>query len=115
MNGGRCGTGITSQFYFVTPSLMGMVVWFSHNNKPKPCVKNCSLFLILLYENICSDDHVKFFCLQVLEHHVKTRHAFSSDDDILALRKVLLTWMQPQEKVKQCNHSYYSRKTFGEC
>ena len=40
------------------------------------------------------DDRVKFFCLQVLEHHVRSRHASSSDDDILALRKLLMAWIQ---------------------
>lgn len=49
-------------------------------------------------QRIHSDPHVKFFCLQVLEYHVKHRHVSSSDDDILALHKCLLTWMQPTEK-----------------
>ena len=53
----------------------------------------------MLLNHSFSDDRVKFFCLQVLESHVKTKHSCSSDDDILALRKVLLTWLQPNEQV----------------
>lgn len=41
---------------------------------------------------------MKFFCLQVLEHHVRSRHASSSDDDILALRKLLMSWLQSRDR-----------------
>lgn len=44
------------------------------------------------------DGRVKFFCLQVLEHHVRSRHASSSDDDILALRKLLMSWLQSRDR-----------------
>ena len=44
------------------------------------------------------DDRVKFFCLQVLEHHVRSRHGSSSDDDILALRKLLMAWIQQRHQ-----------------
>ena len=58
-------------------------------------------FPFLTYpSSICSDDHVRFFCLQMMESHVKTGHASSSDDDILALRKVLLLWMQDHQRVR---------------
>ena len=52
---------------------------------------------VLLYVQY-RDDRVRFLCLQVLEHHVRSRHASSSDDDILALRKLLMAWMQPREQ-----------------
>ena len=42
----------------------------------------------------CSNDHVQFFCLQVVEHHVRLKHVSSSDDDILSLRRILMSWMQ---------------------
>jgi exportin-T len=44
--------------------------------------------------NTESSEHVQFFCLRVVEGHVKNRHAWSSDDNILALRSILLSWMQ---------------------
>ncbi|XP_064399906.1 exportin-T-like [Halichondria panicea] len=50
-------------------------------------------------QKLHSDDHVRFFCLQMIESHVKTGHASSSDDDILALRKVLLLWMQDHQRI----------------
>lgn len=48
-------------------------------------------------ERIHKDDHARFFCLQVLEHHVRTRHALNNAEDILTMRKVLLLWLQPPQ------------------
>jgi len=59
---------------------------------------SCKLIWCMLPLVLYSDDRVRFFCLQVLEYHVRTRHASSSDDDILALRKLLMEWMQPRKQ-----------------
>jgi exportin-T len=44
--------------------------------------------------------HVEFFCLQVVERHVRNRHACTSDDNILSLRRILLSWMQDSTERK---------------
>lgn len=61
--------------------------------------------VVLLLDNVntcavCySNSHVQFFCLQVIEHHARHIHSCSCDDDILALREVLMTWLHPQQQV----------------
>lgn len=59
------------------------------------------------------DDRVKFFCLQVLEHHVRSRHASSSDDDILALRKLLMAWIQLRHQ--EVDQSEVRKRRVVEC
>lgn len=59
------------------------------------------------------DDRVKFFCLQVLEHHVRSRHASSSDDDILALRKLLMAWIQLRHQ--EVGQSEVGKRRVVEC
>jgi len=49
-----------------------------------------------LIRNLYSDESVKFFCFQVLEHHIKTRHAAASPVDQQAVREILLTWLRNQ-------------------
>ena len=48
-----------------------------------------------------SSDEVKFFSLRVMEQHARQKHAYSSDDDILAFRRELLSWLQPLQMVRQ--------------
>ncbi|XP_029201596.2 exportin-T-like [Acropora millepora] len=49
-----------------------------------------------LIRNIYSDETVKFFCFQVLEHQIKTRHQASCPLDQDAIRKILLSWLHNQ-------------------
>ncbi|XP_031566606.1 exportin-T-like isoform X2 [Actinia tenebrosa] len=49
-----------------------------------------------LIRGIYSDDNVKFFCFQVLEHHIRTRHGISELPAQQALRKILMTWYHNQ-------------------
>ncbi|TNN21740.1 Exportin-T [Liparis tanakae] len=43
-----------------------------------------------------SDDHVKFFCFQVLEHHIKFRHAGLTSAQQQLIRETLMKWLQVQ-------------------
>ncbi|XP_068442409.1 exportin-T [Clinocottus analis] len=43
-----------------------------------------------------SDDHVKFFCFQVLEHQIKFRHAGLSAAQQQLIREALMKWLQSQ-------------------
>uniref|UniRef100_A0A1X7VQY9 Exportin-T n=1 Tax=Amphimedon queenslandica TaxID=400682 RepID=A0A1X7VQY9_AMPQE len=47
----------------------------------------------------CSDDRVLFFCLQILEHHVKMRHAASSNEDVVQFRETVLSWLHASSNV----------------
>ncbi|KAJ8411343.1 hypothetical protein AAFF_G00173490 [Aldrovandia affinis] len=49
-----------------------------------------------LAKGLYSDDHVKFFCFQVLEHHIKFRHAELSADQQQLIRETLMKWLQSQ-------------------
>uniref|UniRef100_A0A3Q3B8C5 Exportin-T n=1 Tax=Kryptolebias marmoratus TaxID=37003 RepID=A0A3Q3B8C5_KRYMA len=49
-----------------------------------------------LANRIYSDDHVKFFCFQVLEHQVKFRHAGLSAAQQQLIRETLMKWLQCQ-------------------
>lgn len=49
-----------------------------------------------LAKGIYSDDHVKFFCLQVLEHQVKHRHAALTAIQQQLIRETLMKWLQCQ-------------------
>lgn len=40
------------------------------------------------------DQPVRFFCLQVIEQHIRERHGRTGDDTSLKLRELLLSWMQ---------------------
>lgn len=40
------------------------------------------------------DDHVKFFCFQVVEHFIKTKYSTASQDDRLNVQNLLMTWLQ---------------------
>ncbi|CAN9508332.1 unnamed protein product [Ophioblennius macclurei] len=49
-----------------------------------------------LAKGVYSDDHVKFFCLQVLEHQVKYRHAALTAIQQQLIRETLMKWLQCQ-------------------
>ncbi|XP_055769753.1 exportin-T [Salvelinus fontinalis] len=49
-----------------------------------------------LAKDIYSDDHVKFFCFQVLEHQIKYRHGGLSPAQQQLIRESLMKWLQCQ-------------------
>ncbi|XP_061618613.1 exportin-T isoform X4 [Phyllopteryx taeniolatus] len=49
-----------------------------------------------LAKGLYSDDHVKFFCFQVLEHQIKFRHAALSGGQRQLIRETLMKWLQNQ-------------------
>ncbi|XP_028811003.1 exportin-T isoform X2 [Denticeps clupeoides] len=49
-----------------------------------------------LAKGIYSDDHVKFFCFQVLEHQIKYRHGALSALQQQLIRETLMKWLQSQ-------------------
>ncbi|XP_071190416.1 exportin-T isoform X3 [Salvelinus alpinus] len=49
-----------------------------------------------LAKDIYSDDHVKFFCFQVLEHQIKYRHGGLSPVQQQLIRETLMKWLQCQ-------------------
>ncbi|XP_061662329.1 exportin-T isoform X2 [Syngnathoides biaculeatus] len=49
-----------------------------------------------LAKGLYSDDHVKFFCFQVLEHQIKFRHAALSGNQRQLIRETLMEWLQNQ-------------------
>uniref|UniRef100_W5NIE0 Exportin-T n=1 Tax=Lepisosteus oculatus TaxID=7918 RepID=W5NIE0_LEPOC len=49
-----------------------------------------------LAKGIYSDDHVKFFCFQVLEHQIKFRYAVLSAAQHQLIRETLVKWLQSQ-------------------
>ncbi|XP_012696823.1 exportin-T [Clupea harengus] len=49
-----------------------------------------------LAKGIYSDDHVKFFCFQVLEHQIKYRHGVLNAAQQQLIRETLMKWLQTQ-------------------
>ncbi|KAM9772273.1 exportin-T isoform 2-T2 [Syngnathus typhle] len=49
-----------------------------------------------LAKGLYSDDHVKFFCFQVLEYQVKFRHGGLSGGQRQLIRETLMKWLQRQ-------------------
>ncbi|XP_056430253.1 exportin-T isoform X2 [Hyla sarda] len=49
-----------------------------------------------LAQRIYSDDHVKFFCFQVLEHQIKFKYAELTAHQQQLIRETLITWLQAQ-------------------
>ncbi|KAL0964906.1 hypothetical protein UPYG_G00274210 [Umbra pygmaea] len=49
-----------------------------------------------LANNAYSDDHVKFFCFQVLEHQIKYRHGGLRAAQQQLIRETLMKWLQGQ-------------------
>ncbi|XP_070558298.1 exportin-T-like isoform X2 [Ptychodera flava] len=59
-----------------------------------------------LTQGLYEDDHVKFFCFQILEHFIKTRYRTVPSAQQTQLREMLLRWLQVQSM------SGKSEKTF---
>uniref|UniRef100_A0A9J7XXF3 Exportin-T n=2 Tax=Cyprinus carpio TaxID=7962 RepID=A0A9J7XXF3_CYPCA len=49
-----------------------------------------------LAKGVYSDDHVKFFCFQVLEHQIKFRHGTLAAAQQQLIRETLMKWLQAQ-------------------
>ncbi|XP_051544369.1 exportin-T isoform X3 [Myxocyprinus asiaticus] len=49
-----------------------------------------------LSKGVYSDDHVKFFCFQVLEHQIKFRHGSLTAAQQQLIRETLMKWLQAQ-------------------
>ncbi|XP_057180131.1 exportin-T [Triplophysa rosa] len=49
-----------------------------------------------LVKGLYSDDHVKFFCFQVLEHQIKFRHGSLTGAQQQLIRETLMKWLQSQ-------------------
>uniref|UniRef100_A0A1A8EQ40 Exportin-T n=2 Tax=Nothobranchius korthausae TaxID=1143690 RepID=A0A1A8EQ40_9TELE len=64
----------------------------------------------VLAKGLYSDDHVKFFCFQVLEHQVKFRHAALSAAQQQLIRETLMTWLQSQLMNAQQEKSFIRNK-----
>uniref|UniRef100_A0A8C1P199 Exportin-T n=1 Tax=Cyprinus carpio TaxID=7962 RepID=A0A8C1P199_CYPCA len=84
-------------------ALMGL------NPNADACYRPCSatyvhtvvFHVIILINAICvcfshSDDHVKFFCFQVLEHQIKFRHGTLAAAQQQLIRETLMKWLQAQ-------------------
>uniref|UniRef100_A0A8C2D587 Exportin-T n=1 Tax=Cyprinus carpio TaxID=7962 RepID=A0A8C2D587_CYPCA len=84
-------------------ALMGL------NTNADACYRPCSatyvhtvvFHVIILINAICvcfshSDDHVKFFCFQVLEHQIKFRHGTLAAAQQQLIRETLMKWLQAQ-------------------
>lgn len=63
-----------------------------------------------LAKGIYSDDHVKFFCFQVLEHQIKFRHAGLSAPQQQLIRESLMKWLQCQLINPQSEKSFIRNK-----
>ncbi|XP_032241987.2 exportin-T isoform X1 [Nematostella vectensis] len=63
-----------------------------------------------LIHGINSDDNTKFFCFQVLEHHVRTRHASESLVNQQSLREILMTWLQAQCSGRTSDKNFIKNK-----
>uniref|UniRef100_A0A8B9T255 Exportin-T n=1 Tax=Anas platyrhynchos TaxID=8839 RepID=A0A8B9T255_ANAPL len=50
-----------------------------------------------LAQSIYSDDHIKFFCFQVLEHQIKFKYSELTEVQQQLIRETLITWLQAQE------------------
>ena len=50
------------------------------------------LFISVLFR----EDHIKFFCFQVVEHYLKTRYVRSGPAEQQAVQSFLMTWFQRQ-------------------
>ncbi|KAG7263241.1 hypothetical protein CRUP_023423, partial [Coryphaenoides rupestris] len=56
------------------------------------------------------DDHVKFFCFQVLEHQIKYRHAGLSGPQQQLIRETLMKWLQCQLMNRQPEKPFIRNK-----
>uniref|UniRef100_A0A8C0IR88 Exportin-T n=1 Tax=Chelonoidis abingdonii TaxID=106734 RepID=A0A8C0IR88_CHEAB len=49
-----------------------------------------------LAQRIYSDDHIKFFCFQVIEHQIKFKYSELTEVQQQLVRETLVTWLQAQ-------------------
>lgn len=74
-------------------SQVGALQYFEQLKNSSDGWKLCGDALI---RNLYSDETVKFFCFQVLEHHIRTRHVASGLVDQQTIREILLNWLRNQ-------------------
>jgi len=48
----------------------------------------------LLARDVYSDEKVKFFCLQVLEYHIKARYSFLNEEQAQMLKILIMEWLK---------------------
>ncbi|MCJ8736224.1 hypothetical protein PDJAM_G00256470 [Pangasius djambal] len=63
-----------------------------------------------LAKGIYSDDHVKFFCFQVLEHQIKYRHVRLTGAQQQLIRETLMKWLQLQLMSRQPEKPFIKNK-----
>ncbi|XP_029108032.1 exportin-T isoform X3 [Scleropages formosus] len=63
-----------------------------------------------LAKGLYSDDHVKFFCFQVLEHQIKFRHGALSAAQQQLFRETLMKWLQTQMMNSQPEKAFIRNK-----
>ncbi|KAL7857762.1 hypothetical protein AOLI_G00178640 [Acnodon oligacanthus] len=63
-----------------------------------------------LAKGIYSDDHVKFFCFQVLEHQIKYRHGSLTGAQQQLIRETLMKWLQLQLMSAQSEKPFIKNK-----
>ncbi|XP_066523340.1 exportin-T [Hoplias malabaricus] len=63
-----------------------------------------------LAKGIYSDDHVKFFCFQVLEHQIKYRHCSLTGGQQQLIREALMKWLQLQLITTQSEKPFIKNK-----
>ncbi|XP_040265104.1 exportin-T [Bufo bufo] len=63
-----------------------------------------------LAQRIYSDDHVKFFCFQVLEHQIRFKYAELTALQQQLIRETLITWLQAQMLNSQPEKTFIRNK-----
>ncbi|XP_034152628.1 exportin-T isoform X1 [Esox lucius] len=63
-----------------------------------------------LAKSVYSDDHVKFFCFQVLEHQIKYRHGSLNAAQQQLIRETLMKWLQCQLMNTQAEKPFIRNK-----
>ncbi|KAH0616645.1 hypothetical protein JD844_027920 [Phrynosoma platyrhinos] len=63
-----------------------------------------------LAQNIYSDDHIKFFCFQVLEHQIKHKYSQLTEVQHQLIRETLITWLQAQLLHSQSEKTFIRNK-----
>ncbi|XP_043943980.1 exportin-T [Protopterus annectens] len=63
-----------------------------------------------LAQGLHSDDHVKFFCFQVLEHQIKFKYSSLTEVQQQLIRDTLMTWLQAQIVTSQPEKAFIRNK-----
>ncbi|KAJ6651387.1 hypothetical protein lerEdw1_020960 [Lerista edwardsae] len=63
-----------------------------------------------LAQRIYSDDHIKFFCFQVLEHQIKYKYSQLTEVQHQLIRETLITWLQAQMANSQPEKTFIRNK-----